>query len=88
MTPSEWISHAYSEMRAEQRAGNSINSATAEALADLLPGWEESIKKDGISCSVVLHDLKEVAWRLNELYKVLGAKLPNILEELAEIKKD
>jgi hypothetical protein len=85
MTPSEWISHAGSEMRAEYRAGNSINTAAAEALESLLGGWEESIG-DEISCSVLVHDLLEVGAALQRIHDDLKAKLPGVLDELAAIK--
>lgn len=82
MSPSEWISHAESEMRAEQRGETSINHAAAEALASLLLGWKESVGDD-IACSVLVHDLKEVAHRLIELHDELHAKLPGVLDEIA-----
>jgi len=83
-TPSEWLSHASSEMRAEQRAGISTNTATAAVLESLIPGWEESIA-DGISCSVMVHDLLEVCHNLRSIHSILSKKLPGILDELAAL---
>lgn len=83
-TPSEWISRAGSEMRAEQEAGISTNTATAAVLESLIPGWAESIG-DGISCAVLIHDLLEVAHNLRSIHSMLSLKLPGILEELAEL---
>jgi hypothetical protein len=85
MTPSEWISLAGSEMRAELKAGNSINDATAEVLASLLPGWEESTGV-GISCSILVNDILEVAHNLRSIYSILSHQLPSALDELAAIK--
>lgn len=82
MTPKEWIVAVRREIRAERGAHNSINSAVAEAMADLFPGWEESVTKDGISCRVVVHDLLEVAHRLRELHDELKAQLPGVLDEI------
>lgn len=84
-TPTEWVSLARSEMRAEQMAGNSINDATACVLESLIPGWKESID-DGISCSVVVHDLIEVAHNLRSLHAILKNQLPGVLDEMANIK--
>jgi len=86
-TPSEWISLAHDEMRAEQKGGDSIHYATAEVLVSLLPGWKESVG-DGISCSVLVHDLKEVCHNLRSIYSILNNQLPGILDELAAIPKD
>lgn len=86
-TPSEWISLAGAELKAEQKAGNSINTATAAVLESLIPGWEESAD-DGISCGVLVFDLKEVAYNLQSLYSILSNQLPGVLDELAAIKDD
>lgn len=83
-TPTEWISLAGSEMRAEQRAGISTNTATAAVLESLIPGWEESLN-DNISCAVLVHDLLEVAHNLRSIHSILSKKLPDILEELAAL---
>ena len=84
-TPSEWLSLAQSEMRAEQKAGDSIHAATAEVLVSLIPGWEESIG-DGTSCSVLVHDLIEVVHNLRSIHAILKNQLPGILDELAAIE--
>ena len=86
MTPSEWLSHAHSEMRAEEKAHNSINTAAAEALRSLLGGWSESVLEDNISTTVVIHDLLEVAHTLKEIHGRLNALLPSVLDELAAIE--
>jgi hypothetical protein len=74
-------------MRAEQKAGISTNYATAAVLENLIPGWEESLK-DSISCSVLVHDLIEVAHNLRSIHSILSKKLPGVLDELAAIAPD
>jgi hypothetical protein len=73
-------------MRAEKKAGNSVNTATAEVLWSLLGGWSESVLEDNISTTVVIHDLLEVAHNLKEIHGRLTAILPSVLDELAGIK--
>ena len=86
-TPKEWLDLSHSEMRAEQKAGDSIHTATAAALGILVPGWEESVS-DSISCSIVIHDLLEVAHNLRQIHYRLNEKLPGVLDELASIPKE
>jgi len=85
VTPSEWLSLAGSEMRAEMKAGDSVHTATAEVLSSLIPGWEESVG-DNISCSVMVHDLLEVAHNLRSIHAILKNQLPGVLDEIANIK--
>jgi len=87
MTPTEWLSLAGSEMRAEMKAGDSVHTATAEVLSSLIPGWEEGVG-DNISCSVMVHDLLEVAHNLRSIHAILKNQLPDVLEELATIRPD
>jgi len=86
VSPAEWLSQAASEMRAEYKAGISINTATGEMLSSLIPGWGESVK-DGIACGVLVHDLLEVAHNLREIHDRLKEQLPGVLDELANIPK-
>jgi hypothetical protein len=82
MTPEEWADYVFEELVQERRAGNSINTAAAEALASLHRGWEESIKQDGISPRVCNHDLLEVAKRLLALHREFKRNLPGVLDEI------
>lgn len=85
MSRDEWMSHVWSEIRAEERAGCSINDAVASAMSELAAGsWDLSMEA-GIRCEVMLHDLLEVAARLVELHGQLKKKLPGVLDEMANL---
>lgn len=84
MTPSEWLDIVSDTMLREADAGSSINHAASEAIDSLICGWEENVE-DNISCTVIIHDLKEVAARLIELHDELAEKLPGVLDEMANI---
>ncbi len=86
-TPNEWIDLAQAEMRAEQKGGSSIHTATAGVLESLIPGWEESVG-DGISCGTLVHDLKEVCHNLRSIWAILHHQLPGVLDELAALPDD
>ena len=83
-TPKEWLDAATSEWNSEAAAGFSVNGATAEVLAHLIPGWSRCVE-DGVSCKVLIHDLLEVASNLRQVHDSLKAKLPGVLDEIAAI---
>ncbi len=86
MTRDGWIESADTLHTLVSRGGFLPHVATAAAFKVLLDSWRESVVNDGISPSVVVHDLKEVCHELRKLYTYLESDLPNVLEELAHVR--
>lgn len=84
MTKTKWLRTAERICGRYRQAGILPQTAAAEALQVLLDSWAGSLD-EGISSTVVVHDLREVASVLELIHGELTLILPNILEELAEL---